>query len=158
IGTAAALAAYTVARVATAGVSARASRVGERRVVVVGQGDEVAHLRALVERHRGAGWTVVGAASSRGDGSAAERSLATVVQSAGATSVLVGVGALHDDALRVDLAALAKHRIEVHIDAGLNGFDPRRVRVAPLGHDPFLQVSRPALLHVQLAAKRAIDI
>lgn len=139
--------------------------LGER-VLVVADGDEASRLVDLVGQHHSEGWevgAVVGrcsflAATREVDWAGAEADLTTAVHRRGATGILVAAPALSHDALRMQLSALSSEGVNVYVDAGLEGFDHRRLRVAPLGRDPFIRVEHAKLPTAQRFVKRLLDL
>jgi exopolysaccharide biosynthesis polyprenyl glycosylphosphotransferase len=139
-----------------------------RPMVVVASGEDAANLVTLLQDHPEMGFVpaaVVG--DPREEPMAgvegvpwlgkAEDTLAVVVQT-GATGVIIAASALPSAELNRLVRSLHEAKIHVHLSSGLTGFHHRRLRAAPMAHEPLLYLEGMALSGAQLAAKRVLDV
>ncbi|MBW3547770.1 MAG: sugar transferase [Actinobacteria bacterium] len=146
----------------------RAQGAFSRPMVVVANGDDAANLITLLQDHPEMGFAPAGVVGDRPETPDAEVSdvrwlgqtqdTLGVVARTGATGVIIAAGALPSDQLNRLVRDLHQANVHVHLSSGLTGFHHRRLRMAPMAHEPLLYLEAMALSRAQLAAKRALDL
>lgn len=146
----------------------RARGAFTRPMVVVANGDDAANLIALLQDHPEMGFVPAGLVGDRPETAGAEVSdvrwlgqtqdTLGIVAQTGATGVIIAAGALPSDQLNRLVRDLHQANVHVHLSSGLTGFHHRRLRMAPMAHEPLLYLEAMALSRAQLAAKRALDL
>lgn len=139
----------------------------QRQVVIVGDATEARDLYELVMEHPQLGLDVVGLIGEPdrlrgwhgtvphlGPAARAEE----LVQSSGATGVLIAPRAFSDQDLNSVTRNLLQAGVHVHLSSGLAGFAAQRVRPQLLGHESVLYLEPLGQARWQLAAKRALDL
>lgn len=136
------------------------------RVLVISDGEATNDLLDLIEGHPDTGWHVVACAGHCGAEAAARgvdhlgtsRHVVNQVERSRASVVVVSAELLRDEWLHTELLMVRRDGIDVHVHAGLRGFDHRGVRVAPIGHDTVLCLEQARLIGCQRFVKRSLDI
>jgi exopolysaccharide biosynthesis polyprenyl glycosylphosphotransferase len=138
-----------------------------RDVVLVGANAEGAALLDLVNCHPDAGYRVVGVVGERDQAVAngmgnlwcgLPRDTVQVLRNQQADSVLITVGSLSPVQLNDMVRQLQAHRAHIQLSNGVRGIDYRRLRAAPIAHEPMFYLESPVLSRRQFLAKRALDI
>jgi exopolysaccharide biosynthesis polyprenyl glycosylphosphotransferase len=143
---------------------ARANGRYMRRVILVGSADEIRGFVGYLLNNPELGYEPCGAVGSTHDetlpipwlgpaGMALEAARVT-----GASGAIVVANGLAADELNGVIRHLGDAGIHVHLSSGLLGFNYRRLRAVPVGHEPFLYVEPTSLSRVQVGAKRACDV
>ena len=139
-----------------------------RPVVLLGSGEDVTELHALLADHPELGYRVVGLLGPRDD--AAETGDLPVpwlgdldrpvqaVRSVGATGVLAAAGGTSSSRLTAAVRDLVDAGLHVHVSNGLRGIARRRLRPLALAHEPLVYVEPARLTVWQLRTKRALDV
>lgn len=139
-----------------------------RSMVVVGNGDDAANLITLLRDHPEMGFAPCGVVGLPPESTEAglmgvpwlgqaDETL-RVVSLTGATGVIIAASALPSAELNRLVRALHEAKVHVHLSSGLTGFHHRRLRAAPMAHEPLLYLEGMALSGAQLAAKRVLDL
>jgi exopolysaccharide biosynthesis polyprenyl glycosylphosphotransferase len=138
-----------------------------RAVVVVGRGEEADRVLDLLGNHPELGYRVRGLL---GDSATAERHGvswlgdprlgAGPVAVSGASGVVVAGSGMEPDGLNRLVRQLHDRGLHVQMSSGLWRVDHRRLRLAPLAHEPFFYL-KPAPVELSrhhLAVKRTLDL
>lgn len=136
-----------------------------RPVVIVGTGKATEELQQLFADHQEAGYRVQGIIGPRprsedlrsGWLGPSQRAL-ELMNAAGANGAFIMVDEIapdERDTLLGELTAAGKH---IHLSTGLTGVHHRRVRLAPVAHEPLIYVEPATLARWQLLCKRAMDL
>ena len=136
-----------------------------RQVVVVGQSTEAERVLELLRHHPELGYRVCGLV---GDHHTAFRhgipwlgealEALPAVLATGATGAVLATAGMPPDDIEVLMRDLLTHGLHLQVSAGLWQVDARRLQAAPLAHEPFFYLERPALAVRQLRLKRALDL
>lgn len=146
-------------------MDARANGRYLRRTILIGTGDDVARLAALMTTHPDLGMDLLGIigpvedvapANTRwlGDQDKAEE----IVHQLGATGVVISPAGIAPARFNTLIRNLQGAGVNVFIDTGLSGIEARRLRTTALAHEPLLWVQAPKLNRLQALAKRTFDI
>ncbi len=122
-----------------------------RPVIIVGANEEGTDLRRLLDDHPELG-LVVAAMVSR----ASEAPAALLKHQV--DSVVIAVSALEKTELNRLTRRLLESGVHVHLSCGLTGIDHRRLRPAPMAHEPLFYLERVEISKMQLVLSRALDI
>jgi exopolysaccharide biosynthesis polyprenyl glycosylphosphotransferase len=137
-----------------------------RDVVLIGANAEGAALLELVNCHPDAGYRVVGVVGERDQAVAnglgnlwcgLPRDAVQVLENQQADSVLISVGALSPVQLNETVRQLQAVRAHIQLSNGVRGIDYRRLRAAPIAHEPMFYLESPVLNRRQIAVKRLLD-
>jgi len=138
-----------------------------RPIVIVGTNDEARTLLNLLETHPELGYRVAGVVGRRGEHSRLWPTevawLGTIsdttgaLQRVGADGVFVATSAVSTSELNCLTRRLPSTGVHVHLSSGLIGISSRRLRSAPLAHEPMFYVET-TLAPWQFFAKRTADI
>jgi exopolysaccharide biosynthesis polyprenyl glycosylphosphotransferase len=139
-----------------------------RPMVVVGSGDDAANLITLLQDHPEMGFVPAAVVGDPHTGTVARagdvpwlgraQDTLRVVAETGATGVIIAASALPSAELNRLVRALHGAKVHVHLSSGLTGFHHRRLRAAPMAHEPLLYLEGMELSRAQLAAKRLLDV
>ena len=140
-----------------------------RPVVLLGSGEDVTELHALLADHPELGYRVVGLLGPCDDAAQDSGDLpvpwlgdldrpAEAVRSAGATGVLAAAGGTSSSRLTAAVRELVDAGLHVHVSNGLRGIARRRLRPLALAHEPLVYVEPARLTAWQLRTKRALDV
>lgn len=122
-----------------------------RPVVIVGANEEGRHLRRHFEGHPELGLVVAETVRRASDAQAALRRH-------DADSVVIAVSALSKAELNGLTRRLLESGVHVHLSCGLAGVDHRRLRPAPMAHEPLFYVEPVQVSSTQVVLSRALDI
>ncbi len=138
-----------------------------RPIIVVGTNEEGNDLVSLLATHPELGYVVAGVTGPE----SAERTshggipylgevdgTLEALVATGSNGVLIASSSLPVDDLNELTRQLMRHQVHVHISSGLRGIDHRRLRSAPLAHEPAYYVEPRRLAPVQIRMKRLMDI
>jgi len=136
-----------------------------RRVVVVGRGREAEHVIDLLRHHPELGYRVCGLV---GDRETAEKhgmpwlggplQAVESVTASGAGGVVLVSNGMPSDEVNWLMRELLAQGLHIQVSAGLWQIDHRRLRAAPLAHEPFFYLEPPTLSERQLRIKRVLDL
>ncbi|MGE3619292.1 MAG: sugar transferase [Acidimicrobiia bacterium] len=137
-----------------------------RRVVVVGGSDEAAALVELFHESPELGLVPVGFAGAIDvDGEAPAvpylgrtEDVVVAVEHAGASGVVIATSSISSRDLNRLVRDLHANGVHVHLSSGISGVHHKRLRVQPVGYEPFIYVEPASLSKAQLAAKRTLDV
>jgi exopolysaccharide biosynthesis polyprenyl glycosylphosphotransferase len=136
-----------------------------RLVAIVGQGREAERVIELLRHHPELGYRACGLV---GDRETAEknnlpwlgrpRHAVEEVVASGAGGVLLVSAGMPSDDLNWLMRELLEAGLHIQVSSGLWQVDQRRLRAAPLAHEPFFYLEPPALSTHQLRLKRVVDV
>ncbi|HMS12586.1 MAG: sugar transferase [Microthrixaceae bacterium] len=138
-----------------------------RPIVIVGTNDEAAQLVDLLSTHGELGFKVVGVTGSREDYDEREWTVPFVgslcdtlgaLAAHVANGVIVATSAMSASELNDLTRDLLRHDVHVHLSSGLRGIDHRRLRAAPIAHEPIFYLEPSSLSRTQVIAKRVLDV
>ncbi len=144
-------------------------RAGElvREILVIGANEEAAELIDLIADHPEAGYRVVGVVGRRIDAvehhlnhlwkGEAEDALA-VMRGSNVNGVVMVIGALSSHDVNELVRDLQARDVHIHLSNGLRGINFRRLRAAPIVHEPLFYVEQSEMRRSQMLAKRALDL
>ena len=136
-----------------------------RPVALLGSGEDVAELHALLADHPELGYRVVGVLGAKdgphevpvpwiGDLEDAVQA----VRSVGATGVLAAPGGTTSARLTRAVRELVDAGLHVHVSNGLRGIARQRLRPLTLAHEPLVYVEPARLTTWQIRIKRTLDV
>ena len=136
-----------------------------RKVVVVGRSNEAERVIELLRYHPELGYRVCGLVGEHhtafrygipwlGQGSEA----LPAVLATGASGAVLATAGMPADEVEILMRDLLTHGLHLQVSAGLWQVDARRLQAAPLAHEPFFYLERPALSVRQLRLKRILDL
>ena len=138
-----------------------------RDVLLVGTNKEAAQLAELLKDHPETGFRIVGVVGDRLEalghdlidlwkGEAADAP--AILRGTPVSGVVVVVGALETEELNELVRELQARKIHMHLSNGVRGINYRRLRAAPIAHEPLFYVEQPELRRRQRVAKRVMDL
>lgn len=138
-----------------------------RELLIVGANAEAADLINLIADHPEAGYRVVGVVGKRLD--AVEHRLGSlwrgeaddalaVMRGGNANGVVMVMGALTSDEANELVRDFQAADVHIHLSNGVRGINFRRLRAAPIVHEPLFYVERSEISRGQMIAKRAMDL
>jgi exopolysaccharide biosynthesis polyprenyl glycosylphosphotransferase len=138
-----------------------------RRVLVIGTNQEAAEFVGLIRDHPETGFRISGVVGDRDD--AIENNLmhlwlgvaedATAeLRGSDVNGVVLMVSALESAELNELVRELQTAQVHIHLSNGVRGINYRRLRAAPIVHEPLFYVEQSTLHRHQLMIKRGLDI
>ena len=169
IGTSVSFVLLVVARSAFRIWLANMRRTGQmvREILIIGTNAEASDLIDLIADHPEAGYRVAGVVGNRADALEYQmnhlwRGEATdalaVIRGSSVNGVVMVISALESDVVNDLVRELQAKDIHIHLSNGLRGINFRRLRAAPIVHEPLFYVERSEMRRTQMLAKRALDI
>ncbi len=138
-----------------------------REILIIGANEEAADLINLIADHPEAGYRVAGVVGSRADAiehrlnhlwkGEAEDALA-VIRGTNINGVVMVIGALNSNAVNDLVRELQEKDVHIHLSNGVRGINFRRLRAAPIVHEPLFYVEQSEMRRGQMIAKRALDL
>lgn len=138
-----------------------------RPIIVVGTNEEGSDLVTLLSQHPELGYVVRGVTGPPPEDDTdfadipylggIDDTLDALVSSK-SNGVLVAASSLPVDDLNMLTRQLMRHEVHVHISSGLRGIDHRRLRSAPIAHEPAYYVEPRNLSEIQIRLKRVLDL
>ena len=136
-------------------------------MLLVGTNKEAAQLAELLRDHPETGFRIVGVVGDRLEalghdlidlwkGEAADAP--AILRGTPVSGVVVVVGALETEELNELVRELQARKIHMHLSNGVRGINYRRLRAAPIAHEPLFYVEQPELRRRQRVAKRVMDL
>jgi exopolysaccharide biosynthesis polyprenyl glycosylphosphotransferase len=138
-----------------------------REVLIIGATKEAAELAELFKDHPEAGYRVAGVVGKRIDAlsnglsylwKGEAEDAPAVVRGSEVGGVIIVVGALDTEQLNELVRELQSKGVHVTLSNGVRGINYRRLRAAPIAHEPLFYVEYPSLRRRELIMKRAMDI
>jgi exopolysaccharide biosynthesis polyprenyl glycosylphosphotransferase len=138
-----------------------------REVLIIGATKEAAELAELFKDHPEAGYRVAGVVGKRIDAlsnglsylwKGEAEDAPAVLRGSEVSGVIIVVGALDTSQLNELVRELQAKGIHVTLSNGVRGINYRRLRAAPIAHEPLFYVEHPSLRRRELIMKRAMDI
>ncbi len=169
IGTVASFALLLITRSAFRIWLANKRRAGHlvREILMIGANGEAADLIDLIADHPEAGYRVAGVVGSRVDAiehrlnhlwkGEAQDALA-VMRGSNINGVVMVIGALDSDEVNDLVRDLQAKDVHIHLSNGVRGINFRRLRAAPIVHEPLFYVEHSEMRRGQMIAKRALDL
>ena len=138
-----------------------------RDVLLVGTNKEAAELAELFADHPETGFRIAGVVGDRLEalahdlidlwkGEAADAP--AILRGTSVNGVVIVVGALETEELNELVRELQARKVHMHVSNGVRGINYRRLRAAPIAHEPLFYVEQPELRRHQRIAKRAMDV
>jgi exopolysaccharide biosynthesis polyprenyl glycosylphosphotransferase len=138
-----------------------------RDVLLVGTNKEAAELAELFNDHPETGFRIAGVVGDRLEalahdlidlwkGEAADAP--AILRGTSVNGVVIVVGALETEELNELVRELQARKVHMHLSNGVRGINYRRLRAAPIAHEPLFYVEQPELRRHQRAAKRVMDV
>jgi len=139
-----------------------------RDVLLVGTNNEAAELAQLLEEHPETGFRIAGVVGDRLEamshqylidrwkGEAADAP--AILWGTDVNGVVIVVGALETEELNELVRELQARKVHMHLSNGVRGINYRRLRAAPIAHEPLFYVEQPELRRHQQVAKRFMDL
>jgi exopolysaccharide biosynthesis polyprenyl glycosylphosphotransferase len=147
--------------------SSRAGGRFSRPIIIVGTNAEGRELERLLRTHPELGFRVIGCVGRSDELALWRDDVPWLGDLAGATDAIVGRGANgviiaasavpHDQLNRLTRQLLGS-QLHVHLSTGLKGIAYKRLRAAPLAHEPLFYLEPVSLSRWQLVVKRGLDI
>jgi exopolysaccharide biosynthesis polyprenyl glycosylphosphotransferase len=148
---------------------ASARRRGEcvNDVFLLGANHEAVEFIELFEDHPEAGYRVVGVLGSKLEAIAnglAGRYIGKIEDAPAlareheVTHVVALGGARQTADFAAVLSELQDNGVQIEMSTGMWGVDAKRIKVSTVAHEPLIYVERPTLSHLQVFAKRALDV
>jgi exopolysaccharide biosynthesis polyprenyl glycosylphosphotransferase len=142
----------------------RASGRYTRPIIVVGTNDDAARLVELIADHPEQGFRVAGVVGDAAEWARPESVLGTtedliaIVRRTGVTGALIATTSLSAAELNGMVRALHREGIHVQVSSPVVNLGHRRVRSAPIAHEPLIYLEPPHEARWQPVVKRVIDI
>ena len=136
-------------------------------VVLVGINEESAELHRLFADHPEYGFDVRGVVGPREDAGVYHPdapwlgdvdAVTQALRRSDATGAVVASTALHPDDFNATVRTLLHAGAHIRVSNGLRGIAHKRLRTAPVGHEPLFYIEQWSLSPWQLRAKRALDL
>jgi exopolysaccharide biosynthesis polyprenyl glycosylphosphotransferase len=138
-----------------------------RDVLLIGTNQEASELAALLGDHPETGYRVAGVVGDRLEALAHElmddwlgeaADAPAIIRGTSINGVIIVVGALETAELNEIVRELQARGVHIHLSNGVRGINYRRLRAAPIVHEPLFYVEQPELRRRQRIAKRLLDI
>lgn len=129
----------------------RSNGNASRPVIIVGSNEEGVDLRRLLDEHPELGLVVAAMVSRASEADAALLKYQV-------DSVVIAVSALGKTELNLLTRRLLAAGVHVQLSCGLTGIDHRRLRPAPMAHEPLFYLERIQVSKTQLVLSRSLDI
>ena len=138
-----------------------------REILIIGANEEAADLIDLIADHPEAGYRVAGVVGSRADAlehrlhhlwkGESEDALA-VIRGTNINGVVMVIGAINSNTVNDLVRELQEKDVHIHLSNGVRGINFRRLRAAPIVHEPLFYVEQSEMRRGQMIAKRALDL
>ena len=147
--------------------SLRKSGMFVRPVVIVGANREAAEIVELLQDHPESGFRVVGVVGSKAEAAnsglldswrGTTAATPQVLRDHGSNGVIVVVSALGAAEMSDLVRDLQERQVHINLSNGVRGINYRRLRAAPISHEPLFYVEQPSLRKRERIVKRAFDI